>query len=485
MKRHNLFLRLFAVVLTFCFTFTSSSLSLLSFGADDEFAGMTVQEKQAAIEQRLKEVNEKLAKLGEESKETKDYIDTLNDKIGYLQKELKLADTKIESSKTEIQSLEQQYKDNEKQIEQAKIDIEELSKKSSELKVQFDDSYIKYCQRLRAMYVSGNMSTLSVLLTSPDISTLLIRLEMIKRVSMSDKNLLEALKNEAQELIKTKEDMQSKQQQLSADQKTLVATQESLKTSIEDLEVQQIDYAQKQEAYESQRAESDEKLKQLHEQENAYSEYRNRDEAELNAINAEIAAAAEEFRKKLEAQTTTAAPTTTAPPTTQGENESQEATTQAATTTTTTTQSSNGLSMTMPVPSQTNITCGYGSAGYAGHTGVDFSCPSGSTVVAAESGYVIISTDLVDANGNYRSYGRYIVIMHDKTDSAGNYVYTLYAHNSARLVSTGDYVAKGQAIAQSGSTGNSTGPHLHFEVRTPTANYSDCVDPTPYLGNKE
>ena len=465
MKRHNVFLRLFAVVLTFCFALTSSPLSLVSFGADDEFEGLSAQEKQAAIEQRLKEINEKLADLGEESKETKDYIDTLNDKISYLQKELKLADDKIESSKTEIQSLEQQYKDNEKQIEQAKIDIEELSQKSEVLQVQFDDSYVKYCQRLRAMYVSGNMSTLSVLLTSPDISTLLTRLEMIKRVSMSDKNLLESLKNEASELINTKNDMQSKQQQLSADQKTLVATQESLKTSIEDLEVQQIDYAKKQEAYESQRAESDEKLKQLHEQENTYSEYRNRDEAELNAINAEIAAAAEEFRKKIEAQTTTAAPTTTAPPATQGSSESQETTQSTTSATTTTAQSSNTLSMTVPVPSQPKITCGYGSAGYTGHTGVDFSCPTGSTVVAAESGYVIISTDLVDANGNYRSYGRYIVIMHDKTDSAGNYVYTLYAHNSARLVSTGDYVSKGQAIAQSGSTGNSTGPHLHFEVR--------------------
>ena len=137
--------------------------------------------------------------------------------------------------------------------------------------------------------------------------------------------------------------------------------------------------------------------------------------------------------------------------------------------------------MTYPVPSQTKITCGFGSAGYSGHTGVDFSCASGSSVVAAESGYVIISADLTNSDGSYRRYGRYIVIMHDKTDSAGNYVYTLYAHNSSRLVSTGDYVSKGQQIAKSGSTGNSTGPHCHFEVRTPTADYSNCVNPTYYL----
>jgi len=135
--------------------------------------------------------------------------------------------------------------------------------------------------------------------------------------------------------------------------------------------------------------------------------------------------------------------------------------------------------MTYPVPSQTRITCGY--HGYAGHTGVDFSCAANSKVVAAESGIVIISKDLTNSDGTYRSYGRYIVIMHDKTDSAGNYVYTLYAHNNSRLVRAGQEVKKGQQIAWSGSTGNSTGPHCHFEVRTPSANYNDCVNPTFYL----
>ena len=75
----------------------------------------------------------------------------------------------------------------------------------------------------------------------------------------------------------------------------------------------------------------------------------------------------------------------------------------------------------------------------------------------------------------------YIVIAHDKTDSVGNSVYTLYAHNSRRVVSAGTHVHRGQLIAYSGSTGNSTGPHCHFEVRTPTASYNDCVDPEIYL----
>ena len=137
------------------------------------------------------------------------------------------------------------------------------------------------------------------------------------------------------------------------------------------------------------------------------------------------------------------------------------------------------ISLTYPVPSQTRITCGF--HGYTGHSGADFSCPTGSKVVAAESGTVIISADLYDDNGNYRSYGRYIVIKHDKTTSSGAAVYTLYAHNSERLVSAGQHVEKGQQIAKSGSTGNSTGPHCHFEVRTPSSSYSDCKNPANYL----
>jgi murein DD-endopeptidase MepM/ murein hydrolase activator NlpD len=131
------------------------------------------------------------------------------------------------------------------------------------------------------------------------------------------------------------------------------------------------------------------------------------------------------------------------------------------------------------VPSQTKITCSF--HGYAGHSGADFSCPSNSKVVAAESGTVIVSADLTNADGTYRSYGRYIVIAHDKTTASGDRVYTLYAHNNTRLVSVGERVTKGQLIAYSGSTGNSTGPHCHFEVRTPSSAYADCKNPALYL----
>lgn len=99
------------------------------------------------------------------------------------------------------------------------------------------------------------------------------------------------------------------------------------------------------------------------------------------------------------------------------------------------------------------------------HSGVDFSVPKGSEIMAASDGVVSTVRKL-----NY-SYGYYIIIDH------GNGLSTLYAHNSEILVNEGTVVKQGDIIAYSGSTGNSTGPHCHFEVRI----NGNCVDPMPYL----
>ncbi|MCB9798792.1 peptidoglycan DD-metalloendopeptidase family protein [Candidatus Nomurabacteria bacterium] len=88
------------------------------------------------------------------------------------------------------------------------------------------------------------------------------------------------------------------------------------------------------------------------------------------------------------------------------------------------------------------------------HTGLDIAGPSGISNYAAKAGVVIKSQD-----GWNGGYGNYVIIDH------GNGVHTLYAHNSQRLVEVGQEVAQGQVVGILGSTGRSTGPHLHFEVR--------------------
>ena len=104
------------------------------------------------------------------------------------------------------------------------------------------------------------------------------------------------------------------------------------------------------------------------------------------------------------------------------------------------------------------------------HGGIDLSFQANTPVGSAAPGTVARSEDLTNSDGSYRSYGRLIVI---KGDNGADYY---YAHLNERLVGVGQRVNAGDLIGKSGSTGNSTGPHLHFEVRNPKE-----VDPSPFL----
>ena len=98
------------------------------------------------------------------------------------------------------------------------------------------------------------------------------------------------------------------------------------------------------------------------------------------------------------------------------------------------------------------------------HSGIDIGVDEGTPVHAADSG-VVVEADWIDG------YGNAVIIDH------GNGMSTLYGHNSELAVSAGQTVSKGQVIAYAGSTGNSTGPHVHFEVRV----NGDPVNPLNYL----
>lgn len=497
MRQSKLIFKMLPVLLAFClFIGTISPNAVIIANAaeyPDNYESFSNEEKQAYLEQQLKEVNEKLDNLADQSKDTEEYINALDQKIRYMNNQLTLSKQEMNTSKDRISTLERQYSENEKKIASLQLEIEQLSEESVVLKEKFDVSQQQYAQRARAMYVSGNMTTLEAILTSKDISTLLTRLEMIRRVSRQDKLLLETLQTEGRALDSAQKELKDKKDSLTNNQQALVTTQQTLTDTVKNLEKQQVEYADKQKVYESEKTEADNLLVKIQEDTKNYSEFRHQSQEDIEEINREIEEAAQKYIQEIEQQTTTTTTTTTTEPSTQPTsgkpNTPTKPNTTANSSSSATQGSSNKLSLTYPVPSQTRITTAYGSAGYAGHTGVDFACASGSKVVAAESGIVIVSKDITShtncscsyTGGGYHSYGRYIVIMHDKKNSKGEFVYTLYAHNSSRVVSEGQKVTKGQLIAYSGTTGNSSGPHCHFEVRTPTSAYEHCVNPTNYL----
>jgi murein DD-endopeptidase MepM/ murein hydrolase activator NlpD len=104
------------------------------------------------------------------------------------------------------------------------------------------------------------------------------------------------------------------------------------------------------------------------------------------------------------------------------------------------------------------------------HTGIDMSAPEGTAVLAADDGVVILAGGSV-VNGALVGYGNYVVIAH----SGG--LTTLYGHLLRIMVRTGDTITQGQAIGLEGSTGNSTGAHLHFELRQG----NQAINPAPFL----
>ncbi|CAM5530617.1 M23 family metallopeptidase [Streptomyces chartreusis] len=106
------------------------------------------------------------------------------------------------------------------------------------------------------------------------------------------------------------------------------------------------------------------------------------------------------------------------------------------------------------------------------HSGQDFAVPTGTQVVAAHGGTVVKAGG--NGAGDGPAYGNAIVIKH------GNGTFSQYAHLSRIDVKIGQVVKTGQKIAKSGNTGNSSGPHLHFEIRK-TANYGSAVDPVAFL----
>ena len=366
-------------------------------------------------------------------------------------------DKKIQEAKDELDNIGAEKSETLKQVENLmaqisgyETDIDSLNDKISDINSQIEDAQNKLNQkqddydkqqellnkRLLATYEAGETSYLDVLLSSKSLSDLISSYYMINEVAENDKNLMKEIKNEQEEIEKAKQTLETSKQELNS----VKSQKEAKTTELKNTKAQKDSYVSKLSA--------DEKNTQ------AELEQFEKDKKEITAQLAAIAK--QEAAAKQKANTSS--------------NNNTNSSKSNSGTTTISNPSASGY--IRPI-SGYGITCGW--MGYSGHTGVDFTGGgiSGKPVLAAKSGTVVTSTALKNSNGSYRSYGEYIVINHHDGTM------TLYAHGApgSRLVSAGQSVSQGQQIMSVGTTGNSTGYHLHFEVRV----NGSPVNPAPYL----
>lgn len=434
-------------------TTTSASQSTTVGGQEEdddtitkEEAQKTLEEQQAELQKNLEEAEKKLAELEKDSKGTAEYIDTLDQKIGYMNEQLTLLENQNIEIQAEIDELLPSIEKNEKELEKLSEEVDKTKDELEKLKEKFQSVYDAYCIRLRVMYISGDFNILSALMTCKDISSLLTRYEMIKSVSKSDTELLKEVQAQTKEIITKQDGLDEQVAKYEAAKATLDEQKKALEDKQKTIESNSEQIAAKKAVLATDRAESDKMFAELTAQNKQYTEFRNEDSELIEAVENEIQALISGLKSPEEVTTAVASdrPSSSGPIITDSEVYSK---------------SNAVLNMVYPVPGHKSISAGYpnySSGKY--HGGIDFPCPTGSKVVAAQKGIVITVKRL-----DY-SYGYYVMIYHG-TDAKGRSVVTLYGHNSSILVSTGQSVEKGEQIAKSGSTGNSTGPHCHFEIR--------------------
>lgn len=340
------------------------------------------------------------------------------------------AKNKKDKAASERAELEKQNKKLNEEIEALAGDISNLNsniyKKEQEIKenearikeleaeIEKNDELLK--ERLRVMYEHGTTTYLDILFSSKGISDMLLRFEMVTQLYNNDKKLLSELSDKCDESKEKKEQIEKDKALIVSERDVLVSKQSEFDKKVEQ-NTSQVNELKKDEAYY-------ERMQKEHEQ-------------EAKNILAEI-----ERQKK--ASSSSGSSPSTNPVTPSGSG-----------------------SLGLPCYEGAPVTSEYGYRILRGqnnyHTGIDFGVPMGTAVLAAEDGVVL-------ASGWRGSYGNCVTIDH------GNMV-TLYAHNSALHVTAGQSVVRGQKIASAGSTGNSTGPHIHFSVII----NGQYVNPRPYL----
>lgn len=341
---------------------------------------------------------------------------TAKEQIAELEKKQQAIKNQIASLQNDINKQEKLKKPLQDQIDnlQAQIDIynneitgyeNEISKlREQQGKIEADLQTKKdlFLKRVRALYISGSTNTqISILLGADDFSNFLYQDQVLESITKYDNKIMEELRKDIEDLEKVKSGINDKKAEVEKVKATVVSKQSVLNDAIKQ--------------YNTIIGKLEDKKDDLND---TLKNYQN----QIDNLEKEIGGAI---------------------------NNSSSSSIKY-----------DGSKFKWPCPNYYYISSPFGPRWGRNHNGVDIagSAIYGKPIVASADGQVSL------ASYNSGGYGNYVMINHGKDSSGTNYT-TLYAHMSSRAVSTGQWVTKGQIIGYVGSTGYSTGPHLHFEIR--------------------
>lgn len=432
--------KLVALVLSFIILVMSVSVipSNLVYAA-------TQEELEAEIDRlndEIKNNKSKLNQLAKEKEKNKEYLNTLESQISATEKKADALETQIQSIDTEISKYDSQLKQLRNEVAIIEDEIKLTSEEIKTTQTKINETKDDLSSKLRTAYINGKQSTFKILMGSTNLASFLTRLEFMKRTSEDEKRVFNEFKEQTSKLKKAKAKLEDDKTQLDEKKANLETTKAKSVAKKKELTTAQADYKKTVSSLEKNYASVETYIAKLDKNSSAYNDYIKKLEAEKQAADAEI-----DEIIRLAAMTSTTETTLYAANANPGSSSGS-------------TYKSNA-SWGWPLGNAScYISSGYGNrsasiSGWSFHGGTDIAGAGiyGKPVYASRAGRVIAAV-----NGT-TGYGKYVVIDH------GDGFTTVYGHCSSLNVTTGQYVTKGQHISNVGSTGNSTGPHLHFEVR--------------------
>lgn len=451
--------RILCILLSFTMVFTA-----LAFSAPNNTASAATKTE---LEDKIDEIDDKIAankkkldELKNKKESQKEYLDTLEEQIEAVESKAINLQTQVSVVDEEISALNKLLKQLGSEITILEEEIAKIEKKITQTKNNIEETSDLLAQQIRAAYMGSNESTLKILSGADSLASFLTRLEMMKRTSENQKQVIDDFKAKVTELRAQEKELEEDKKSYD-DKKTELELKKDEKVEKKsELLTKQAEYKKTMNSLESKYDEIEKYIESLDKTGNAYQSYIKELESERQAADAEIDKILSQYYATSNSQSTTLAgnnanPTTTTKPAGAGGNYTSNA------------------SWGWPLGNAScYISSGYGyrSASISGnsfHGGIDIAGGgiTGKPVYASRAGKVI--TAITSNSG----YGIHVLIDH------GDGYSSLYAHMSVRYVNAGDTISKGQMIGRVGSTGNVTGPHLHFEVRY----YGEKKNPANYV----